>query len=373
MTLRLSILDQSPIPAGGAPAEALIATLQLARSAEDLGYHRFWVAEHHGAAGFAGTAPEIMVASLLEHTRRLRIGSGGVLLPRYDPRKVAEVFRVLGALHPGRVDLGIGRAGGISRDFPRRLAEVIDLLGKPYPGYIPPTVWLLGAGSGSARVAGALGTRYAFAHFLSPQLSTAALDAFHGSTLHAPMLSALAVRVVVANTEAKARELTAGFLLWRSRKDLGHNEPFPRPPRFAATAGPPRRTRESATAAGSWWPGPPSGQDRTHRTRPCPPGRRDHRQYAHPRPDRPAALVRAAGGGFPTRPESLGTGCRRAVPSTQGTAAAAESGRAEQHAEETRAPTQPRPASAARSGGMLLGALFAPLFRKPSRPRWRCR
>ncbi|MFE2972409.1 MsnO8 family LLM class oxidoreductase [Streptomyces sp. NPDC059340] len=229
MTLRLSILDQSPIPAGGAPAEALIDTLQLARSAEDLGYHRFWVAEHHGAAGFAGTAPEIMVASLLEHTRRLRIGSGGVLLPRYEPRKVAEVFRVLGALHPGRVDLGIGRAGGVSRDFPRRFAEVIDLLGKPYPGYIPPTVWLLGAGSGSARLADALGTRYAFAHFLSPQLSTAALDAFHGSTLHAPVQSALAVRVVVANTEAKARELTAGFLLWRSRKDLGHNEPFPSP------------------------------------------------------------------------------------------------------------------------------------------------
>ncbi|MEU1447049.1 MULTISPECIES: MsnO8 family LLM class oxidoreductase [Streptomyces] len=230
MTLRLSILDQSPIPAGGAPAEALIATLQLARSAECLGYHRFWVAEHHGAAGFAGTAPEIMVASLLENTRRLRIGSGGVLLPRYEPRKVAEVFRVLGALHPGRVDLGIGRAGGIARDFPRRFAEVIDLLGKPYPGYIPPTVWLLGAGSGSARLAGALGTRYAFAHFLSPQLSTAALDTFHGSgTVHASTRSALAVRVVVADTEAKAQELTAGFLLWRSRKDLGHNEPFPSP------------------------------------------------------------------------------------------------------------------------------------------------
>ncbi|MFE4961185.1 MsnO8 family LLM class oxidoreductase [Streptomyces sp. NPDC056653] len=229
MTLRLSILDQSPIPAGGTPAEALIATLQLARRAESLGYHRFWVAEHHGAAGFAGTAPEIMVASLLEHTRQLRIGSGGVLLPRYKPLKVAEVFRVLGALHPGRVDLGIGRAGGAARDFPQRFAEVIDLLGTPYPGYIPPPVWLLGAGSGSARLAGALGIRYAFAHFLMPQLSTAALDAFHGSTLHAPAQSALAVRVVVADTEAKARELTAGFLLWRSRKDLGHNEPFPSP------------------------------------------------------------------------------------------------------------------------------------------------
>ncbi|MFJ3308428.1 MsnO8 family LLM class oxidoreductase [Streptomyces sp. NPDC086549] len=227
MSLRLSILDQSPIPAGGAPAEALTATRQLARSADGLGYHRFWVAEHHGAASFAGTAPEIMVASLLEHTRRLRIGSGGVLLPRYEPLKVAEVFRVLGALHPGRVDLGIGRAGGIARDFPHRFAEVIDLLGKPYPGYTPPAVWLLGAGSGSARLAGALGTRYAFAHFLSPRLSTAALDAFQDSTRHAPAQSALAVRAVVAETEAKARELTAGFLLWRSRKDLGHNEPFP--------------------------------------------------------------------------------------------------------------------------------------------------
>ena len=120
MTLRLSILDQSPIPAGGEPAEALIATRRSAHSADGLGYHRFWVAEHHGAAGFAGTAPEIMIASMLEHTRRLRIGSGGVLLPRYEPRKVAEVFRVLGALHPGRVDLGIGRAGGITREFPRR-------------------------------------------------------------------------------------------------------------------------------------------------------------------------------------------------------------------------------------------------------------
>ncbi|PBC93119.1 luciferase family oxidoreductase, group 1 [Streptomyces sp. OV198] len=264
MTLRLSILDQSPIPAGGAPAEALIATLQLARSAEGLGYHRFWVAEHHGAAGFAGIALEVMVASMLENTRRLRIGSGGVLLPRYEPRKVAEVFRVLGALHPGRVDLGIGRAGGIARDFPRRFAEVIDLLGKSYPGYIPPTVWLLGAGSGSARLADALGTRYAFAHFLSPQLSN-------------------------------------------------------------------------------------------HRTRPCPPGRRDHRQYAHPRPGRPAALVRVAGGGFPTRPESLGVRCHHV-----GT------------------PTRPRRASAARSGSMVRGALFTPPFRRPFRPRvswarWRFR
>ncbi|MER5532512.1 LLM class flavin-dependent oxidoreductase [Streptomyces mirabilis] len=171
-----------------------------------------------------------MVASLLENTRRLRIGSGGELLPRYEPRKVAEVFHVLSALHPGRVDLSIGRAGGIARDYPRRFAEVIDLLGKPYPGYIPPTVWLLGAGSGSARLAGALGTRYAFAHSLSPQLSTAALDASHGSgTLQAPTQSALAVRVVVADTEVKAQELTAGFLLWRSRKDLGHNELFPSP------------------------------------------------------------------------------------------------------------------------------------------------
>src|SRR5215472_12662664 len=104
MTLRLSLLDQSPIPEGATDAEAFTATIELARAADLLGYHRMWVAEHHRTAAFAGSAPEILVAALLATTRHLRIGSGGVLLPRYEPLKVAEVFHILATLHPDRVD-----------------------------------------------------------------------------------------------------------------------------------------------------------------------------------------------------------------------------------------------------------------------------
>ncbi|WP_045306533.1 LLM class flavin-dependent oxidoreductase [Saccharothrix sp. ST-888] len=232
MTLRLSILDQSPVPADGTPADALRASLDVARAADGLGYHRYWVAEHHNSPSFAGTSPEILVTALLGETRRLRIGSGGVLLPRYDPYKVAEVFRVLAALHPGRVDLGIGRAGGPAQNFPQKVVELARLLAEPYEGYVPPELWLLGAGSGSAELAAALGTRFAFAHFLRPTLGRAALTAYRtGDRLPsddaAPPRGALAVRVVTAETEAKAAELARSFLFWRSRKDLGDDRPFP--------------------------------------------------------------------------------------------------------------------------------------------------
>ncbi|WP_406284641.1 LLM class flavin-dependent oxidoreductase [Embleya sp. NBC_00896] len=230
-TLRLSLLDQSPIPAGGTPADALAATLGLARTADRLGYHRYWVAEHHGSPSFAGTAPEILVATLLGHTRRLRVGTGGVLLPRYAPAKVAEVFRVLAALHPGRVDLGVGRAGGPAHRFPEQVAELLRRLTDPaqaYQGYTAPPVWLLGAGTRSAELAAELGTRFAFAHFFNPGLGIGALDAFRaGPTGSDRTRSALAVRAIVADTEAEATELGTAYLLWRSRKDLGFDEPFP--------------------------------------------------------------------------------------------------------------------------------------------------
>ncbi|MBY8852140.1 MsnO8 family LLM class oxidoreductase, partial [Saccharothrix sp. MB29] len=117
----LSVLDQSPVPEGGTRADALRATVGLAAAVEPLGYHRFWVAEHHGSAAFAGTAPEITAGGVLAATSSMRVGSGGVLLPRYQPAKVAEVFTVLSALYPGRVDLGVGRAGGPAGDFPQKL------------------------------------------------------------------------------------------------------------------------------------------------------------------------------------------------------------------------------------------------------------
>ncbi|MFF3877252.1 MsnO8 family LLM class oxidoreductase [Streptomyces sp. NPDC001978] len=229
MTLRLSILDQSPIPDGATPADALCATLELARAADDLGYHRMWVAEHHHTAAFAGTAPEILVAELLNATQHLRIGSGGVLLPRYEPHKVAEVFRILATLHPGRVDLGIGRAGGHAHDFPHKLTELTELLETPAPGYTPPQLWLLGASPASAYTAVTLGVSYAFAHFLRPEPSVPALEIYNFRNTEATAHSALAVRAVVASTATKARELADTYLLWRSRRDLGHDEALPSP------------------------------------------------------------------------------------------------------------------------------------------------
>ncbi|WP_436775286.1 MsnO8 family LLM class oxidoreductase [Yinghuangia sp. YIM S09857] len=223
--LRLSVLDQSPVGEGSTPADALAATVTLAREADELGYHRFWTAEHHGTAGFAGTAPEILTAILLERTRHMRIGTGGVLLPRYEPAKVAEVFRVLAALHPGRVDLGVGRAGGPAHDFPTRVRALLDGLAPEPDDPVPsPPVWLLGAGTRSARLAGELGTNFAFAHFFNPGLGAAAFEGF-GESDHGRR--ALAVRVVAADTDAEAAALADAYLLWRSRKDLGHDEPHP--------------------------------------------------------------------------------------------------------------------------------------------------
>ena len=109
---RLAVLDQSPIPEGSTPEQALASTVELARVTESLGYHRYWVAEHHGSQSFAGSAPEILIGQIAASTRRIRVGSAGVMLMHYSPLKVAEWFKVLSAFHPGRIDLGIGRAPG---------------------------------------------------------------------------------------------------------------------------------------------------------------------------------------------------------------------------------------------------------------------
>ncbi|MEJ2852396.1 MULTISPECIES: MsnO8 family LLM class oxidoreductase [unclassified Saccharothrix] len=220
----LSVLDQSPVPEGGTPAQALRATVDLAIAAEALGYHRFWVAEHHGTAAFAGSAPEITASAVLAVTTSMRVGSGGVLLPRYAPAKVAEVFSILGALHPGRVDLGVGRAGGPAHDFPEKLVELLARLPAG------PPLWLLGASTGSAALAAELGTAYCFAHFLNPGPGVAAMTRYRET---ARRRGALAVRVLVADTEAEARRLSRALLLWRARRDLGHDEPIPDPDRAA--------------------------------------------------------------------------------------------------------------------------------------------
>jgi luciferase family oxidoreductase group 1 len=195
--VRLSVLDQSPVIFGQTPARAVEETLKLARRVEELGYSRYWLAEHHAIAALADPCPEILLARLGAETRSMRIGTGGVLLPYYSAFKVAEVFRMLEALYPGRIDLGIGRApGGDARtaravgggrfpdaeQFPQQVWELVGHLDGTLPedhperavrlqpgGETVPEVWLLGSSDYSGLLAAQLGLRFAFAHFINPQ------------------------------------------------------------------------------------------------------------------------------------------------------------------------------------------------------------
>jgi luciferase family oxidoreductase group 1 len=196
--LRLSVLDQSPISEGSTGADALGNTLDLARLADDLGYHRYWVAEHHGGPMLASASPEAIIGPIASATRHLRVGSGGVMLPHYSPLKVAETFSILAGLYPDRIDLGLGRASGTDPlttfalqrdrrdaapdDFPQQLAELLGYLDGTLPADHPfarlmqlpgdpgrPEVWLLGSSPQSAIWAAQLGLPYAFADFINPQ------------------------------------------------------------------------------------------------------------------------------------------------------------------------------------------------------------
>lgn len=194
--MRLSVLDQSPVISGQSQARAIEETLRLARRVEDLGYYRYWLAEHHAIAALADPCPEVLLARLGAETKTIRIGTGGVLLPYYSAFKTAEVFRMLEALYPGRVDLGIGRApGGDPRtaravgggkfpdaeQFPRQVWELVGHLDGTLPedhpergvrlqpaGASVPEVWLLGSSDYSGLLAAQLGLRFAFAHFINP-------------------------------------------------------------------------------------------------------------------------------------------------------------------------------------------------------------
>src|SRR5579875_2376985 len=185
--MRFSVLDQSPIPEGLTGVDALRNTIDLAQLADRLGYHRYWVAEHHGGPMLAGAAPEVLIGPIASATSAIRVGSGGVMLPHYSPFKVAEVFSILAGLYPGRIDLALGRAPGsdplttfaLQRDrrqaspddFPQQLAELLayfaDTLPDDHPfrrlaGYLPgrperPERWLLGSSQQSAIWAAELG------------------------------------------------------------------------------------------------------------------------------------------------------------------------------------------------------------------------
>ncbi len=243
--LKLSVLDQSPVSAGSTPGEALQNTIDLARTADWLGFHRYWIAEHHAMDVLASPAPEILLARVGGETARIRLGSGGIMLPHYSAFKVAETFRVLHALYPGRIDLGIGRAPGGSPlesfalrrnrtispdDFPEQLTELLAFLRKDFPTDhrfakirlapdVPgsPEVWLLGSSLWSAEAAAQFGLPYNFAHFIDPNRTREAIAVYrdnfrpsgYGSYPHAM----LAMGVICAETDAQAERLASGARL----------------------------------------------------------------------------------------------------------------------------------------------------------------
>jgi luciferase family oxidoreductase group 1 len=264
--LRLSVLDQTPVLEGSTSAAALRDSVDLAEAAERLGYERYWVAEHHGGGLVAGPSPEVMIARIGAATERIRVGSGGVMLPHYSPLKVAENFGVLAGLFPGRVDLGIGRAPGsdvltaqvlqrdrsrrLPDDFPEQLAELLSYLERSFPAdhmlarlaeNLPgapetPDVWLLGSSEQSAFWAGELGLPYSFADFIHPHSGALAemyREAFvPGKRLAEPRVT-VGVRALVADTEEEALRLETS---WRMAFDLlrqGRPGPVP-PPEKAA-------------------------------------------------------------------------------------------------------------------------------------------
>lgn len=236
--LALNILDYSPIDEGKTAREALLETTELAQLAERSGYSRFWVAEHHKVASVAGSTPEMLMMHLATSTSKIRIGSGGVMLPHYSAYKVAENFRMLEALHPNRIDLGIGRSRSYQavnkalnsmRERAEPYEEQLDQL-KNYladKSELPampitetaPDLWLLGTGEGSAALAAEKGMAYSYAHFARPSIDGVEIIGKYRSEFKAsPFLEQpkvmIAVFAVVAETKEQAEEIAMAFDLW---------------------------------------------------------------------------------------------------------------------------------------------------------------
>ncbi|MGP5025966.1 MsnO8 family LLM class oxidoreductase [Glutamicibacter ardleyensis] len=231
--MRLSILDQVPLTEHAPTrAAALSSGLTLAQDADALGYHRIWFAEHHNSQSFASAAPEIMTALALERTAKIRIGTGAILLPYYSAQKVTETMGLLSAIHPDRVDTGVGRASLSDPNYAEKIASLVHELDASHAASNSEPagrVWVLGAGGSSAPLPGTLGAGYVHGHFLRPTGGEAATSAYREAAVasgHTPH-TVLAVRFVTAETEEQALALAEALLLWRVRKDFGHDGPIP--------------------------------------------------------------------------------------------------------------------------------------------------
>jgi luciferase family oxidoreductase group 1 len=298
---RLSVLDQSPISQGSTGARALANTLDLARLADELGYHRYWVAEHHGGPMLAGPSPEALIGPIAAATTRIRVGSGGVMLPHYSPLKVAETFSVLAGLFPGRIDLGLGRAAGTDPmttyalqrdrrqaspdDFPEQLVELLGYLDDRLPPDHPfarlaktlpgcphkPEPWLLGSSPQSAIWAAELGLPYAFADFINPngaEIAALYRERFAASAEHehagASPRMAVAVWVICAEDDEEARRLAASGRMAFTMLRRGQLIAVPPPEQALRFLDSERRRREESGGAEQGGGGdPPRSERRT--------------------------------------------------------------------------------------------------------------
>ncbi|QPC81595.1 LLM class flavin-dependent oxidoreductase [Phototrophicus methaneseepsis] len=241
MAIPLSILDVSPVTAGTSTTQVLRNSVDLARFADARGYKRFWFAEHHNTPSIASTTPEIMIGQVARETRHLRVGSGGVMLPNHAPLKVAESFKLLEALYPGRIDLGIGRAPGTdgrtalalrrsrdamnAEDFPQNLADLQHFASGKFPEGHPfqsvaaypqdvalPPIWLLGSSDFSARLASQVGMGFAFAHHINGELAVPVMNLYRQDFTPSESFpephAILAASVITADTDEEAEDLS---------------------------------------------------------------------------------------------------------------------------------------------------------------------
>jgi len=258
--IRLSVLDQSPVRSGFSAKIGIEETIELAKLTDKLGYHRYWVAEHHNSTGLTGSAPEILLARLGAETQNIRLGSGGVMLSHYSPYKIAEIFNLLETMYPGRIDLGIGRAPGSDqitahalaygnqprgpREYPSQVQDLISFLGDDLPEGHPlkqvhatplpenaPEMWMLGSSDQSAQMAALLGSPFSFAHFITdeqgPQIMQMYREQFEPSNISLSPEGNIGVFVICADTDEEAVRLASSRDLWRTRLDTGKIGPVP--------------------------------------------------------------------------------------------------------------------------------------------------
>jgi luciferase family oxidoreductase group 1 len=260
--MKWSVLDQSPTSAGSAQDAAIRESMALARQCDELGYERFWVSEHHNSGSIVGTAPEILMAAVAATTRRIRIGSAGIMLPHYSALKVAEQFRVLEAIAPGRIDLGVGRAPGSdgltaralnpysngAEEFPRQVQELqYWVTGTPLPqghpyrsimalpaGNTSPQMWILGSSAYGAQLAAHLGLPYAFAYFFSDGAGADEALAlyrqnYRPSERYPNPHATICVWALAADSEREAQRQAMSREYWRAGFEKGLRSPLVSP------------------------------------------------------------------------------------------------------------------------------------------------